>query len=116
LLRGFLDFNTVLFLTTYLKRPLHLFGASGLAIFGLGFLINLYLAGLWTLREVGGVAGIGPIGTRPLLTFGVLAMLLGIQLVSIGLLGEMLRYFAFRPEEEYSVRRILGPSQIDGEN
>jgi glycosyltransferase involved in cell wall biosynthesis len=107
LLKGFLDFGTVLFLTTYLKRPLHLFGGLGLTMFGVGSLVNLYLAVLWLLREVGRVASIGPIGTRPLLIVGVLAMILGIQLISIGLLGEMLRYFAFRPHEEYAVRRIL---------
>ncbi len=107
LLKGFLDFGIVLFLTTYLKRPLHLFGTVGLTVFGLGSLINLYLAFLWLLREVGGVAGIGPIGTRPLLIVGVLAMILGIQLISIGLLGEMLRYFTYRPTEEYAIRRIL---------
>jgi hypothetical protein len=56
---------------------------------------------------VGGVAGIGPIGTRPLLTAGVLSMILGIQLISIGLLGEMLRYFTFRPTDEYTIRRVL---------
>jgi glycosyltransferase involved in cell wall biosynthesis len=107
LVKGFLDFGTVLFLTTYLKRPLHLFGGAGLAMFGIGSLVNLYLAVLWLLREVAGVASIGPIGTRPLLIVGVLAMILGIQLISIGLLGEMLRYFTFRPREEYAVRRIL---------
>jgi glycosyltransferase involved in cell wall biosynthesis len=105
--KGFLDFGTVLFLTTYLKRPLHLFGAAGLAVFGVGTIINLYLAFLWLMREVGGRTDIAPIGTRPLLMVGVLAMILGIQLISIGLLGEMLRYFAFRPTEEYTIRRIL---------
>ncbi len=107
LLKGFLDFGIVLFLTTYLKRPLHLFGAVGLAVFGAGSLINLYLAFLWLLREVGGVLSIGPIGTRPLLIVGVLAMILGIQLISIGLLGEMLRYFTYRPTEEYAIHRVL---------
>jgi hypothetical protein len=34
-------------------------------------------------------------------------MILGIQLISIGLLGEMVRYFSFRPDEEYAIRRIL---------
>ena len=106
-LKGFLDFGTVLFLTTYLKRPLHLFGAAGLTIFGVGTVINLYLALLWLLREVGGRTEIAPIGTRPLLIVGVLAMILGIQLISIGLLGEMLRYFTFRPTEEYAIRRVL---------
>ena len=112
LLKGFLDFGTVLFLTTYLKRPLHLFGATGLAIFAIGLVINLYLAFLWLLREVGGVAGVAPIGTRPLLIVGVLAMILGIQLISIGLLGEMLRYFTFRPTEEYAIRRVLGETRV----
>jgi glycosyltransferase involved in cell wall biosynthesis len=107
LLKGFLDFGIVLFLTTYLKRPLHLFGTVGLTVFGFGSLINLYLAFLWLLREVGGVAGIGPIGTRPLLIVGVLAMIMGIQLISIGLLGEMLRYFTYRPAEEYAIHRVL---------
>jgi glycosyltransferase involved in cell wall biosynthesis len=106
--QGFLDFGTVLFLTNYVRRPLHLFGAAGLVVFGLGLLTNLYLVVLWLLREVGGVASIGPIGTRPLLIAGVLAMILGIQLISIGLLGEMVRHFSFRPGEEYAIRRILG--------
>lgn len=115
LLKGALDFGTVLFLTTYLKRPLHLFGVAGLAVFGVGSLINLYLAVLWLLREVAGMTGIGPIGTRPLLIVGVLAMILGIQLISIGLLGEMLRYFTFHPTEEYAVHRILGETRpVDG--
>jgi glycosyltransferase involved in cell wall biosynthesis len=106
-LRWFLDFGTVLFLTSYLKRPLHLFGASGLVVFVVGLVINLYLAGLWFMREIGGVAGIAPIGTRPLLIVGVLGMIMGIQLISIGLLGEMVRYFSFRPADEYSIRRVL---------
>jgi glycosyltransferase involved in cell wall biosynthesis len=97
----------VLFLTTYLKRPSHLFGVGGVAMFGLGSLANLYLAVLWVLREAWGMTSIGPIGTRPLLIVAVLAMILGIQLISIGLLGEMLRYFNFRPAEEYTIRRIL---------
>jgi len=110
--KGFLDFGTVLFLTTYLKRPLHLFGGAGLAVFGVGTIINLYLAFLWLWREVGGRADIAPIGTRPLLTVGVLAMILGIQLISIGLLGEMLRYFSFRPTEEYAIRRVLEENHV----
>jgi glycosyltransferase involved in cell wall biosynthesis len=107
LVKGFIDFGTVLFLTTYLKRPSHLFGVGGVAMFGLGSLANLYLAVLWVLREAWGMTSIGPIGTRPLLIVAVLAMILGIQLISIGLLGEMLRYFNFRPAEEYTIRRIL---------
>ena len=79
--RGFLDFITVLFLTTYLKHPLRLFGLSGLIMFGVGSLIEFYLAVEWLLRALG-MAEVEPIGTRPLFTVGILAMILGIQLFS----------------------------------
>ena len=101
-----LDFITVLFLTTYLRNPLRLFGSLGLVTFGLGSLIETYLAFLWLLRALG-LAEIAPIGTRPLFLVGILAIILGIQLFSIGLLGEMLRYFTLKPEQEYSIKQIL---------
>jgi glycosyltransferase involved in cell wall biosynthesis len=97
--RSFLDFGMVLFLTYYLKRPMHLFGTLGALIFLFGFAIGLYLTGLWLLGE--------GIGWRPLLFLGILAMVVGVQMASIGLLGEMIRNFAYDPEEEYSVRRLL---------
>jgi len=103
--RGLLDFINVLFLTTYLRHPLRLFGTSGLVMFGLGGLIEFYLTILWFMRELGHY-DIPPIGTRPLFLGGILAMILGIQLFSTGLLGEMLRYFTFHSESEYSIREV----------
>lgn len=97
--RSFLDFGMVLFLTYYLKRPMHLFGTLGALLSLFGFAIGLYLTGLWVLGE--------GIGWRPLLFLGILAMVVGVQMASIGLLGEMIRNFAYDPEEEYSVRRLL---------
>ncbi len=105
-IRGLLDFITVLFLTTYLRNPLRLFGSLGLVTFGLGSFIEIYLAFIWLLRALD-LAEIGPIGTRPLFLVGILAIILGIQLFSIGLLGEMLRYFTLKPEQEYSIKQIL---------
>ena len=105
-IRGLLDFITVLFLNNYLRHPLRLFGTLGLLIFSAGILVELYFTGLWLAREVGGMVNIPPIGTRPLFLVGILAIILGIQLFSIGLLGEMLRYFTFKPEQEYSIREI----------
>jgi glycosyltransferase involved in cell wall biosynthesis len=80
-LRGFFDLVTVLFLRRYITRPLHLFGMVGTALFSGGFVIGLYL----TILKIGGQA----IGRRPLLTLAILLMVIGVQFVSFGLLGEM---------------------------
>jgi glycosyltransferase involved in cell wall biosynthesis len=80
--RGFLDLLTVTFMGRYRHRPLHLFGGLGLALGALGTLVLLYLVAL----KIGGEA----IGHRPLLTLGVLLVVVGVQLVSLGLLSELL--------------------------
>lgn len=98
LARGYVDFLSVLFLTTYLKRPMHLFGLVGSAFAAVGTVIMFYLAVLWIFQ--------GGIGWRPLLFFGTTALVVGIQLISVGLLGEMLRNVTFRAEEEYSIRQV----------
>ncbi len=81
-LYGFLDFLTILYTTRYTKRPLHLFGMLGILSLFVGILINAYLS-------IGWFMGI-PIGNRPLFFLGILLTLLGVQLFSIGLLGEMI--------------------------
>ncbi len=81
-LAGFLDLLTVAFLTRFSQKPLHIFGPVGLAALFGGLAVNLYLAYLK-------VALGEPIGTRPLLSLGVLLVLGGLQLLSLGLLGEM---------------------------
>ena len=79
--KGFFDLLTVLFLTKYLKRPLHVFGTIGATVAFIGILIGLYLAVLWVVK--------GGVGFRPLLMLSVLMIILGIQFFSIGLLGEL---------------------------
>ena len=79
--KGFFDLFTVLFLTKYLKRPLHVFGTIGIIVAFIGVLIGLYLAILWVIK--------GGVGFRPLLMLSVLMIILGIQFFSIGLLGEL---------------------------
>ena len=96
---GFFDLLTVYFVSNFTRRPLHLFGSFGLLSFGAGFAIALYLSWLW-------LSGVG-IGTRPLLLFSVLLMVLGIQLVSMGLIAEMIAHQA-RRTEDYAVRERLG--------
>jgi glycosyltransferase involved in cell wall biosynthesis len=96
--RSYIDFLSVLFLTSYLKRPMQLFGGLGTAFALVGTVIMLYLAAVWLIQ--------GGIGWRPLLFFGTTAVVVGIQLISVGLLGEMLRNITFKEEEEYSIRQI----------
>jgi glycosyltransferase involved in cell wall biosynthesis len=106
--RSYIDFLSVLFLTTYLKRPMQLFGMAGSAFAVVGGIIMIYIAGLWLVE--------GGIGWRPLLFFGTTALVVGIQLISVGLLGEMLRHTAFRAEEEYSIRQVWDGSETIGED
>jgi hypothetical protein len=80
-LRGFLDLLTVTFMGRYRHRPLHLFGGLGLVLGFLGTAILVYLTVLKTTGEA--------IGHRPLLTLGVLLVVVGLQFFSLGLLSEM---------------------------
>jgi dolichol-phosphate mannosyltransferase len=80
-LRGFLDLLTVTFIGRYRQRPLHLFGGLGLGLALIGFVVLLYL----TIVKLTG----HPIGERPLLTLGVLLVVVGLQFFSLGLLGEL---------------------------
>ena len=81
-LRGFFDLLSVTFMGRYRHRPLHLFGGIGLLMGAVGFVILLYL----TILKLWGEG----IGQRPLLTLGVLLVVVSIQLVSLGLLSEMI--------------------------
>ena len=77
-----LDLITVKFLQSFSTKPLQAFGPIGLLCGLSGFLINFYLMFLWFSGE--------HIGKRPLLLLGVLLIIVGIQLIGMGLLGEML--------------------------
>jgi len=81
--RGFLDLLTVLMLTNYLQKPGHLFGGVGILVGLAGFIALAYLIVIWLL-------GYRPIGDRPLLIFGIMAVILSVQLISLGLLGELI--------------------------
>ena len=80
--RGFLDLLTVTFVGRYRHRPLHLFGGLGLALLAGGSAILVYL----TVLKITGAS----IGGRPLLTLGVLLVVVGMQFLSLGLLTELI--------------------------
>jgi glycosyltransferase involved in cell wall biosynthesis len=99
LFTGFFDLLTVLFITRYRQKPLHLFGLLGMISIGFGFIIDLYLAMIW-------FQGTG-IGNRPLLFLGTLLIIIGVQFFSLGLIGEMLTSTRTSQTAYYSVREEL---------
>lgn len=93
--KGFIDLVTVIFLTRYVKRPMHLFGFLGAIAFILGLFVNGYLTYLW-------FTGI-PLSNRPMLFLGMLLIIVGVQFFSVGLLGEMFVH-QIRDEKEYVIK------------
>jgi glycosyltransferase involved in cell wall biosynthesis len=104
-LRVILDLLTVKFLSGYATRPIHLFGLVGLvcALAGLG------LVGVLGFERI--VLG-EPLADRPILHLGILMVVVGVQFVSIGLLGEMLvrTYHESQTKPVYRVREIVEPA------
>jgi glycosyltransferase involved in cell wall biosynthesis len=92
LIKGFLDLITVKFLTSYSSRPLHVFGIPGMLSLSLGFLIGFYLVVLKYLEDI-------VLGDRPMLLLSVLLIILGLQFVSMGLLGEMITFGGMKDEK-----------------
>jgi glycosyltransferase involved in cell wall biosynthesis len=84
ILRGLFDLLSVVFLTRYARRPMHLFGSFGLLLGGIGFVIDGYLSVLWFIGT--------PIGHRPLLLLGTLMIIAGIQFASMGFIGEFMTW------------------------
>jgi glycosyltransferase involved in cell wall biosynthesis len=81
--KGLLDLLTVHVLTAFGERPLHLLGVIGLLAFAAGCLGLAYLASLWML-------GYRPIGNRPILIYSVASLLLGAQMLTVGILAELI--------------------------
>lgn len=99
-IRGFLDLLTVLFLTRYRRRPLHLIGGLGITSGMAGFSILLYLTALWFAGQ--------PIGNRPLLFLGILLVLVSGQFFTFGLLAEMMTYYDAKERNDYPVAARFG--------
>jgi len=101
-LRVILDLITVKFLLGYSKRPIHLFGTIGLVSGGAGFLTLAVLTYERLFRHV-------PMGNRPLLSLGVMLVIIGLQFLVFGLLAEVLArtYYESQRKPIYAVRRIV---------
>lgn len=104
-LRVVLDLITVRFMQTYLVRPMQVFGLAGIASAFLGLLVCLWLVFQKLMFNQ-------DIGSRPLLLLGVLLIVVGVQLLSLGLVADVLSrtYHESQNKRPYYVRHII----VDG--
>jgi len=95
------DLMLMVFFQKYLQRPMHLFGVTGIALFIFGMLINAYLLILKIMGE--------DIWGRPLLLLGVTLLLGGIQLITIGIVAELVvrTYFESQNKKTYRVKELF---------
>ena len=96
---GFLDLLSAAFISTSALKPLHVFGRIGLTFLILGAALGLWFVALWMRGE--------PMHVRPLMLFGAGLVLLGIQFILMGLLGEMIANIGARAD--YPIRRLYNP-------
>ncbi|OGB98183.1 hypothetical protein A2V82_06660 [candidate division KSB1 bacterium RBG_16_48_16] len=99
-IRRFLDLISVLFLSNYSKKPLHFLGFAGALFAILGAAINIYLF-FYRILGIGGIAG------KPMLLLGTLLLIIGIQMISIGLLGEIIIFTHAKDIQEYNIEEII---------
>ncbi len=94
------DMMLLLFIRKYFQRPIHLFGILGVLLIMLGIGVNIYLLAVKLMGE--------DIGTRPLLTVGMMFILAGIQLFTIGIVMELLirTYYESQSKRPYRVKTV----------
>jgi glycosyltransferase involved in cell wall biosynthesis len=98
LFSGFFDLLTVVMLTRYNSKPLHIFGILGVSLFTVGAIIELYLSIGWFFEIW--------IRDRPAFMLGIVLLIIGVQFIFFGLIGEMIAYSS-RRDDDYSVREIV---------
>jgi len=106
-IRVLLDLATVKFLLSYSTRPLQIFGLIGLITGGLGVLITGYLGYVRLFQHQS-------IAERPLLLFGVMLVFIGVQLVTFGLLAEVMArtYYESQDKPTYAIREVRETSDF----
>jgi glycosyltransferase involved in cell wall biosynthesis len=102
-----LDVLTIFFLTKFTRMPLRFFGLLGSVLFATGFLVALVPAIERLVFETG-------LSDRPVLLLGVLLMVLGVQTLSLGLIGEIIIFTHARNVREYKVAEVIRkPARVD---
>jgi hypothetical protein len=96
---GAMDMITLLFLKKYLKSPMHFFGILGMLMMAVGMGILGYFGVIWVME--------GAMRIRPLTLLAVGSMVMGVQFISIGLIGEMITN-SLQSRRQYTVKETLG--------
>ena len=99
-LRRFLDIITIFFLIKFTQKPLRFFGLIGSVFTIIGGLVTSYLG---VLR----ILGMTELANRPILLLGILLFIFGLQLFSVGLIGELILFTRTKQIEHYRIEEIL---------
>jgi hypothetical protein len=107
--RVLLDLVTVKFLLGYSTRPIQIFGLLGGISFSLGLIVGAYLS---ILKIFFGY----PLRDRPLLLLSILFVIFGVQLITMGLLGELVvrSYYESQNKPTYVIKDVLGIKNFGG--
>lgn len=100
--KGFLDLLTVYFLTGYGNRPQHLLGTIGLASFGAGFLGLFVLSSLWVISRLTAMQDVH-LHSKAIFYYCIVALLLGVQLITMGFLAELITAMNRPSRQPYSI-------------
>lgn len=98
--RRLLDLLTIFFLVKFTKKPLRFFGLVGTTLFSLGIISSLYLIGERLLFDVS-------LADRPALFLSSLLIVLGVQIIAIGLIGEIIIFTHAKDLKEYKIDKII---------
>ncbi len=97
-----LDVVTIYFLLRFVRKPFRFFGGFGFAVLAVGGLFTAYLVFARLFLDV-------PLVDRPALVLSTLMVVLGIQIISVGLIGEIVAFTYAKEVRDYRVDRIVGP-------
>jgi hypothetical protein len=99
-MRRLLDLLTVFFLVKFTKKPLRFFGLVGTTLAGAGVIVTTFIVGERLFFDM-------PLADRPALILGSLLVVLGIQIIAIGLIGEIIIFTHAKDLKEYKIDRII---------
>ena len=99
-LRRILDTLTLFFLVKFTRKPLRFFGLMGTFLFLPGLAVTIFMG---AMRLFGGM----PLSNRPLLLLGFLLMVFGMQLLSVGLVGELILFIHAKDIKDYNIQEII---------